>query len=462
LTRDFVDVSTWYLRLVRRCAAAVGSVIWALVASCAQPTQLLVVIDDFDRGGALVTYSSLDVEVRRTGSVGLGNGRGAFGGEALPVSFGVVPAAGDLSHDVEISITAINGSSSQSRLVHTRFQANRRVVVYVDLSPRCDGVVCGVDRVCRSGACVVVPGTATSSDAGPYIRPNRDAEFEIDPPPEACYPDGGMIVGPTPTGSPDCPPDRRREGCRCDSVGETGACWPGLSRNRSRGICHDGMTTCLPLDEFGGAWGPCEGAVLPASGASLGPQACECFSMGRWAIDNLSPCFVTFMDGSTSAVSTFIGPGGSPMCPSSIPSAPPLAPQPGTTWSTNRLTVDCEGEYHLCYTLRAGDAMAPVASDCVLARVCAESWYSAPGVAQPFPDLPAWTSSDSSCATRFRDVGGYGEMSVEGRTRECDPIDDGMGGPYVFNRVTYCPLRCAMTPTLPECMNCSAGGGGMF
>lgn len=430
------------------------------VVGCAQPTQLLIVIDDFDRGGARVSYPSLEVEVRRTGGVARDDGRAAFGGEALPVSMAAVPADGDVLREVEVVVTAVDGARTQERLVGTRFRPNRRVLVYVDLSRRCDGVVCAVGETCRLGACESLEPTGEIRDAGLYLRPN-DAAFLPDPPPVACYPDGGMGTGPPPTGSLECPEDRRREGCRCDTVGDTAPCWPSLSRNRSRGICRDGTTTCLPYDEFAGVWGPCEGAVLPESGATFGPAACECFSMGRWAIDNLSPCFVDYA-GTAYAVSTYVGPGGSPMCPSSIPPSPPPTPQPGTTWSPNALTVDCEGDYRLCYTLRAGDAMAPSASDCVLARVCTEAWYAVPSVAQPFPDLPAWTSTDTACAGRFRDVGGYGEMSVEGRTRECDTIDDGMGGPYVFNRVTYCPLRCASMPTLPECVNCNSGGGGMF
>jgi len=47
-------------------------------------------------------------------------------------------------------------------------------------------------------------------------------------------------------------------------------------------------------------------------------------------------------------------------------------------------------------------------------------------------------------------------------TSECQRIDDGMTNPYIFLRAGYCPVRCNMTPTAPECQNCRNGGNGMF
>lgn len=311
-------------------------------------------------------------------------------------------------------------------------------------------------------------GTTVRADTGSgpfdaYLRPDPDAYFFEDPPPATCYPDGGMGPWPDPPGgTPDCPDDRAREGCRCDEVGATAACWPGPRRNRMRGICRDGVATCMPRDEFGGQWGPCVGAVLPVPGVELGPQACECFSMGRWEIDNLSPCFVDYGPGGVWAVSTHVS-GGTAMCPALPPeSRPPPMPMAGTVWSADRLTVDCAGRFRLCYTLRAGNAAAPSPTDCQVAETCVETYYPSAGVAQELPPLPAWTSSDSECPRRFRDIGGYGEMSVVGTSIECDDISDGSGGRYVFNRVNYCPIRCNEMPSLPECMNCRMGGSGMF
>jgi len=202
--------------------------------------------------------------------------------------------------------------------------------------------------------------------------------------------------------------------------------------------------------------------VIATQVVEAGPQACECFSVGRWAIDNLSPCFVDYGAGGVYAVSTFIGADTMAHCPTTIGSTPPPAPEPGSSWSTSRLTVDCAGRFRLCYTLRAGDADAPLATDCMVAETCVDTYYPTPDVAQELPVLPAWSSSDGACARAFRDTGGYGEMSVLGLSIECDEIDDGTGGRYVFNRVNYCPLRCNTMPTLPECVGCMMGGSGGF
>jgi hypothetical protein len=68
----------------------------------------------------------------------------------------------------------------------------------------------------------------------------------------------------------------------------------------------------------------------------------------------------------------------------------------------------------------------------------------------------------TACATQFATTGGYGEMSVEGTSIECDDIGDGSGGRYVFNRVNYCPLSCNTNPSGPGCAGCMMGGSGSF
>lgn len=294
------------------------------------------------------------------------------------------------------------------------------------------------------------------------VQPNPDAFFANNPPPRYCGPDGGD-GGPSPTvpgGTPECPDDLLREGCPCFTMGETRPCWPGLRANRGRGICQDGMTTCRPYDEISGRWGPCEGYVLPDPAARLGPRACQCFSEGRWQIDNLSPCFVQ-QGPNIFAVSTYLDARGQAQCPTLAPGAMP-APQPGTVFSTNHLTVDCTGQFELCFTIRAGDVANPRATDCVLTRTCTSAWYGTAGARQTLPPLPAWTAMDSTCVRRFYDNGGYGEMSVVGLSSECQRIDDGTMQPYVFVRAGYCPLRCNMTPTAPECQACRNGGDGNF
>lgn len=330
------------------------------------------------------------------------------------------------------------------------------------------GLLC-IDGRCQSPFTDGGARDGTFVDTGAFVdapsgirdaRPNPDAFFAEDPPPMECREDGTMGPLPEPPGgTPECPDDKNREGCRCDVPGETAPCWPGLRANRNRGQCRDGMTTCEAFDEFSGAWGPCIGYVLPTEGAIRGPAACTCFSQGQWALENLSPCFITYGGGQVYAVSTQIA-GGMAQCPT-VPATPP-PPLPPGIWSPNTLRVDCEGRFNLCYTLKAGNADAPTPADCVVAEVCVEDWYAERDVVQSFPDLGSWVGSNPTCAAQFASSGGYGEMSVQGLSVECDEIDDGSGGRYVFNRVNYCPLSCNMTPTAPECVDCMMGGSGSF
>ena len=301
------------------------------------------------------------------------------------------------------------------------------------------------------------------------VQPNYDAFFAENPLPRFCGPDGGADAGPPPVlpgGTAACPDDLTREGCPCTTIGEMHSCWPGLRVNRNRGLCHDGMTRCEPYDELGGRWGACEGYTLPDPAVRLGPASCQCFSQGRWEITNTSPCLVTYGSGAPTdpiyAVATYLDAMGRAQCPAQTASSPPPPhAMAGTTFSTNFLTVDCTGQFELCYAIRAGDALHPAPTDCLVARVCTSAWYGASGVRQAFPPLPSWVGTDAACARRFVDMGGYGEMSVTGQSSECQHIDD-RGQPYVFNRVTYCPTRCATMPTLPECARCGNGGSGMF
>ena len=314
------------------------------------------------------------------------------------------------------------------------------------------------------------PTTMPGTDGGVVgafdVRPNPDAFWADDPPAMVCLEDGTMGPPPEPPGgTPECPSDKNREGCPCSPVGATMPCWPGLRANRGRGSCSDGVATCESFTEFIGVWSACEGFILPTPGATTGPGTCRCFSGGRWAIDNLSPCFVDYGE-SIYAVSTFIDGAGQAQCPTDVAPSPPPSPQPGTNWSTNRLTVDCTGRFSLCYTLKAGDADAPTAADCTVAQTCTDPvWYREANVEQELPPLPAWASAtpaEAACAAQFQDSGGYGEMAVRGLSAECDVIDDGADGYYVFSRVNYCPSRCNETPTLPECEGCMQGGSGMF
>ena len=331
---------------------------------------------------------------------------------------------------------------------------------------------CFAGLSCVSGTCVdptasvdggtPVPGT--DSGMPPPVTPDPDAFWADDPPPMQCLEDGTSGPPPVPPGgTPECPDDKNREGCRCDPIGGTAACWPGLRVNRNRGICQDGTTQCLPFDEFTGVWGPCNGYVLPVDGAVRGPGACRCFSAGTWALENLGPCFVT--NSSTGQVAYTISTDpATGQCPAGLTLDPPgPGGHPHATWTNDTLQVDCEGRFELCYTLRAGNADDPQPTDCEVVRVCTgDFWYETRDAVQTLPPLPAWVSTNNACATQFNESGGYGEMSVRGLSAECDPIDDGSGAEYVFNRVNNCPGDCADRPTDPDCMNCGRGGSGTF
>jgi hypothetical protein len=286
---------------------------------------------------------------------------------------------------------------------------------------------------------------------------NPDAFFVNDPLPPYCGPDPDHMVDPV-TGSLACPSDKNREGCPCETAGEEAACWPGKRLNREHGICKDGMTRCIDTEEFGLRWAPCEGYVLPVQGATEGPEACGCFSSGRWALSNLSPCIFR---GATNTwlYSSKLNADGTLNC-GTITAEPP--PVPDGIWSTSSLNVDCEGQFTLCFTIKAGDVTNPQDNDCVVMEVCNDVNYEEARADQTLPDLPAWRSLDSACAGQFDTRGGYGEMSVLGESVECDQVDDGAGGRYVFHRTNYCPPSCQQTPTAPGCVECRTGGSGEF
>jgi hypothetical protein len=291
---------------------------------------------------------------------------------------------------------------------------------------------------------------------------SSDAYFAMDPPYMICAPDGaaGIDAAP-PGGTPMCPDDKNLPGCACPTVGATATCWTGLRAQRDVGVCKDGMTTCTMTGETSQAWGPCVGEVLPTAGATMGADACKCFSSGQWAIANLSPCFWG-TDGSGGAQSTV-----DPTSPACFTTQPPAIPT--SIWSTDTVTADCVGTFTLCYTLKAGNGAMPQPTDCTVAQVCTTNYYPVANQVTPFPDLAAWattTAAENTCAAQFATSGGYGEMSVTGTSELCEAIGDvndaGVQTPYVFNTVTYCPSSCNSDPTGPGCTNCMSGGGGTF
>jgi hypothetical protein len=285
--------------------------------------------------------------------------------------------------------------------------------------------------------------------------------YANDPPPKWCGPKGGEEAPPLPGGTEQCPSDKNKPGCACDTLGEKVACWTGLRANRGLGVCKDGVATCTQLSENVRGWGPCEGQVLPTKGSAAGSSACRCFSEGEWKIDNVVPCTVPYPGGASYMVSTVLNPTtGKAECPSISPTPPPSKPL--TAWSPTSLKVDCAGHYELCFAIKAGNPDDPKASDCTITKQCVTADYLKSGLTQKLPPLAAWVSTDTACVQKWRTMGGYSEATVKGLSVRCDAIDDGAGNPYVIRRTSYCPEKCSENPSLPECKRCQQGGGGEF
>ena len=314
-----------------------------------------------------------------------------------------------------------------------------------------DGTDSGTDPTLFEGGFGSSDGSAVDG-GNPYAN---------DPPPMYCVLDGGAAP-PPPTGTADCPSDKNKPGCPCDTQGATAACWTGLRKNRNLGQCKDGTTTCQKHGEIGLTWGDCTGEVLPQMGATKGKPACQCFSAGQWKLSNTSPCFYQFGGSTDNYAASTVEMGGAAQC-QALPANPmPPPPKPSSDWSTDTVTVDCAGHFKLCYEIKAGDYANPLPADCSVSKVCVEGDYPKEGVETPFPNLPAWVGSSTTCANQFVKSGGYGEMTVVGEDILCDKIDDGKGNAFVFNRVKYCPLSCNTNPSDPMCMNCQQGGSGSF
>jgi len=188
-----------------------------------------------------------------------------------------------------------------------------------------------------------------------------------------------------------------------------------------------------------------------------GTPECPCdFSGGRWLLENPSPCTIFNERGEiVGMVSTKLDAS----CPVIVAGAPVAHEGP---WSLNSLQVDCAGQFELCYALKAGNADDPKPEDCLVARVCTQVWYPEADVKMTLPALDGWTATDLTCAQRFNDSGGYGEMTVLGESVECDVIDDGGGQPYAFSRSPYCAPDCRDNPDREDCKRCSQGGAGGF
>lgn len=291
--------------------------------------------------------------------------------------------------------------------------------------------------------------------------------YANDPPPPWCGPDGG--APPPISGTEECPDDKNKPGCGCQNVGEEASCWTGLRKHRNLGICRDGKTKCVAKNETSNVWGPCEGEVLPVPDGK-GGQACSCFSVGVWKLENTSTCLHRETDKAWAYSTVLVGDkyGG---CDPANPL--PEGQVPDGIWSKNTLKVDCAGVYRLCFKIRAGSYENPSSNDCVLGEVCTDADYKEANVEQPLPDLKAWAGADSACAKKWeidtpeKVSPGYGEMIVKGKTIRCDAVDDGSGNDFVFHRVKYCPRICRPSypnyqPNDPACQDCQLKGSGEF
>lgn len=328
----------------------------------------------------------------------------------------------------------------------------------------------GVCLLVWAGACssgTSGQGTQSTGPNAAFSLPEANVDyaagdfFEDDPEAPYCGPGGQQQANPEPPGgTPECPDDKRLEGCPCDQVGETASCWPGPRQYRDRGVCQSGTTTCQSTGEFTGTWGPCEGAALPGNGATPTAQdfasQCSCFSAGTWSLASTLPCFY-LTNGQLTDVTSGVLQNGQVTC------LPHNASIQGQTWSTSTLRADCAGSFQLCATLKAGSFSAPAAQDCTLSSSCIDVWYPDAGVEIEAPALPAWRVSNLACAKQFQSQGGYIEYSVKGLSTACEPVGEGAADTArVFQRTPYCAAHCADTPSAPECLDCTYAGGGQF
>jgi hypothetical protein len=121
--------------------------------ACAQPTQLLVVLENSDAPAA--TYDAIDLAATGPDGMPLPGGSSSLAARSVPISFAVVPhAARDAV--VSVGVVAHIGSATYERRFTTRFRPARRLAVHVDLSASCEGVSCPSDQTCRSGTCSAI------------------------------------------------------------------------------------------------------------------------------------------------------------------------------------------------------------------------------------------------------------------------------------------------------------------
>lgn len=318
--------------------------------------------------------------------------------------------------------------------------------------------------------------TPIFQDAGLFSEGGDDPNGELykdDPPPAWCGIDGGA---PVPIGGTlECPDDKNKPGCGCETPGKEDDCWTGARKNRNLGECHDGRTICKSIGENRNVWGECVGQRLPQPN-STGADACSCFSLGIWKIANTAPCIWT-PDKKTYYAYSTLPPAKEGDGPRKCETTDHLESGQKTTepWSTDTLVTDCAGTFKLCFRIKVGDYKNPSPNDCTMGVSCVDVDYQEPKKEQPLPDLPSWFSTDSACAKKWEvdtpedKSPGYGEMFVQGgQTVTCEAVSNvPKDQEFVFNRLQYCPLICRpghpnYQPNHPECVACKLAGEGKF
>ncbi len=122
-----------------------------LLTACANPTQLIVMIDSDVSDVAVVT-----LDVRYAGRV---EGRRFLVGSevSLPFSLTLTPS-GEPAAQRQIEVNAFPSDRSAGALVTsvttTHFLSERRLVLPIFLSAACTSVSCGADETCERGRCV--------------------------------------------------------------------------------------------------------------------------------------------------------------------------------------------------------------------------------------------------------------------------------------------------------------------
>jgi hypothetical protein len=173
---------------MRLGTAIVGVLGCGVAVACAQPTQLLVVVENSDV--PVSRYTAIDIEARTASGAVLDGGRASLGARELPISFAVVPAGPATDAAISVRVVADEGTRSHERMVATRFRPGRRLVVYVDLAASCDAVTCEPDETCRAGSCEVIPDLRdpplASDAAGVDARPAPDAGGDAPDAPVPC------------------------------------------------------------------------------------------------------------------------------------------------------------------------------------------------------------------------------------------------------------------------------------